>query len=50
MTPPPFYKLYKKTGKLVSGGFPYTDLKISHEKVAAKRIRKVVLIQVVPNQ
>ena len=22
MTPPPFYKLYKKTGKLVSGGVP----------------------------
>ena len=22
MIPPPFYKLYKKTGKMVRGGFP----------------------------
>ena len=32
MIPPPLFKLYKKTGKMVWGGFPYSDnKKAGHE-------------------
>ena len=45
MTPPPFYKLYKKTGKLVRGGFPKWELLWSWKSIALEMIISLPLYQ-----